>query len=218
MPRSNAMPVRLSTTEFTVDVERPIEPRDYEREWAFDPGIVRFCIEGQPARDTGQFAPMLQALAETFGTLLLEGEEVFESSKTVRRVLGKTLCPLDPVPETDFAQRGAEILRGGEAIDFYSMCYAFIADAHLLKTSITDLATLEWFGSYWGSEIPRSFLAEAFASGSDRVEPLLLASLEVCSPVFFLSQGHCHLELMARDEQAVRLLEILEETAKKTRY
>ena len=206
------MSSRLSTTHFAIDVERPFEPRYYEREWAFDPSIVRYCIEGHPERDIGQFAPILRAIAESYGTLLLEGDEVFESPATVRRVLGKTLCALDPIPETDYRQRGTEILCTGAAIDFYSMGYAFVADAHLLKTAIMDLDALEWFGSYWGHEKPHSFLAKALASGSDRVEPLLLASLEDCSPVFFLSPNHAHLEVMARDEQADPLLKILGDT------
>jgi len=203
---------RHSTTEFIIDVERPFEPRDYEREWAFDRSIVRICIKGQTARDTGQFAPMLQAIAESFGTLLLEGDEVFDPPARVQKVLGKTLCALDPATETDYRQRAKEILRAGAAIDFNSMGYAFLADAHLLKTAISGLDTREWFGSYWGHERPHSFLAEAFATGNERVEPLLLASLADCSPVFFLSPNHRHLEVMARDDQAERLLRILTDT------
>jgi hypothetical protein len=195
---------------FHIEIERPLKLRVYERDWEFDRSIVRYSLQGQAGLGKQQFAQLLRMIQEEYGPLLMEADEVYESTDYVKALIKKEFFAMDPTTEVDPRKRSSALLEDG-VINYYNTSYSCIIETNCIEYMLTHLDVMEWWGSYWNAKYPYSLLGEAIANGQDRVEPVMLASIEDCSPVFFFAPNHHHLELMARDSQARLLLDILRE-------
>lgn len=199
---------------FALETERPLRPRQYEEEWDFDRGIVRCCLQGTGEEGRHQFVRLLRAIQKAYGPLLMEADEAYGSADYVKGLFKKELFLMDPTVEKDPRERSSALLSHG-AINYYNISYACVVDSDCIERVVTRLDVMEWWGSCWHATRPYSFLAEAIAGGRDRVEPVMLASIEECSPLFFLAPSHNHLEIMARESQANHLLDLIIEIGQK---
>lgn len=192
-----------------VDMEAPFQCRDYEAAWSFDRSITRFLITGVPGGGAGQFATLLALLRDTFGTLLLEADELWGDMAYLQRTLNLKRYSEALLNESNWRSESQRMLADGIISHEGCTCSFLIKDAEL--TELLDKANvLEWYGSSWRNASPYSLTAaNTFEYKLGRTEPAMLKSMGPCSPVFFLSPNHEHLELMVEQQDTGKVLEIL---------
>lgn len=194
---------------WSIEIETPFQCRDYEAEWTFDRAITRILITGVERVGAGQFADLLKQMQNEFGNFLLEADELWGNIAFVQEALQTDVYSDASLNSQNWKPETQRMLADG-IISYEGITCSFQVREHPLSALLDRASVREWWGSFWQDQAPFSLLAaNVHAHTLDRIEPAMLQSMGSCSPIFFLSPNHAHLELMANPQDTEKLLELL---------